>query len=383
MRATLAVIAMNLSALRTRIGASAVVVIAIFALAGISTSMLSLAAGFAASTRNIASPTRAMITLAGALTEQLSSVPRAAAVKIGDMPGVRHGGDGRPVMATEVLVNIPVVVRENNAERGFGLRGTSADVLELHPEYKMIEGRMFQPGLRELVVGQLARDKLLGMNVGDKVSLPDGPWTIVGVFTCGDYCEWRLFGDVDTLMTAFRKTNYTSVLVQLENERAFDALKSAVAADPTMSLQVERERAYWDRIDGPQFHFYEVIGLVVGGIIGLGVVFASANMMYAAVSRRLLEIATQRALGFGAGAVIASVLAESVALAALGAVIGIFAAWAACDGAWYTGGVFSLAVTPKLAAASLAATLGVGVLAALFPAIRAARLPVATALQAR
>lgn len=180
-----------------------------------------------------------------------------------------------------------------------------------------------------------------------------------------------------------KKSAYNSVVVRLEDEDSFDAFNEALTGDPTIKAKTEREVDYWERYEGPQYHFYETIGLAVGGIIGLGVVFASANMMYSAVSRRLREIATLRALGFGTAAVIFSVLAESLVLAATGAVVGIAAAWFACDNLWYMGGNFSLAVTPELAAASLAATLGVGVLAALFPAIRAARLPVATALQVR
>lgn len=242
---------------------------------------------------------------------------------------------------------------------------------------------MFQPGLRELIVGKGPHETLMNMNIGDKVRLPDGQWTVVGVFACGGRCEWRLYGDIDTLMTTFRKTSYNSVVVRLENADAFAAFKAALGADPTLQVTAEREPDYWERFEGPQYHFYQVIGFVVGGIIGLGVIFASANMMYAAVSRRVLEIATLRALGFGTGAVIASVIAEAVILAAIGAVGGIFIAWLACDNVWYMGGNFNLAVPAKLAAASLAATLGVGVLAALFPAIRAARLPVAAALQMR
>jgi len=383
MRATFAVIVMNLSALRTRIGASAVVVIAILALAGISTAMLSIAAGFAKSQENLKSPDRAMVTSAGALGENQSSISRDAALKIGDLPGVQRGSDGKPIMTTEITGNIPVVIRESNRERGFVVRGVNAGIMELRPEYKIVEGHMFTPGLHELIVGQGPHDFILGMNVGDQIRLPDGLWTIVGVFACGGRCEWRIYGDIDTLMAAFHKAAYNSVVVRLDDEKSFGKFKEALLSDPSVQAQAEREPEYWERVEGPQYHFYETIGFVVGGIIGLGVIFASANMMYAAVSRRILEIATLRALGFGTASVIASVLAESLVLAAIGASIGIFIAWAACDNAWYMGGNFNLAVTPKLAAASLVATLGVGALAALFPAIRAARLPVATALQAR
>ncbi len=383
MRAVLAIIVMNLSALRTRVGASAIVVLSILALAGISTAMLSISAGYAKSQEHMKSPDRAMVLSVGAMNETQSSIPREVALRIGDLPGVKHGSDGKPIMTDEIYGNIPVVIRETNRERGFAVRGISVGVMELRPEYKIVEGRMFTPGLRELIVGQGPHDTLLGMNVGDQVLLPDGQWTVVGVFACGGRCEWRLYGDVDTVMAALRKSAFNSVTVRLESPDAFETFKAALAADPTIKGQVEREPDYWERTEGPQQHFYETIGLVVGGVIGLGVIFASANMMYSAVSRRILEIATLRALGFGANAVVFSVLAESLVLATIGAVIGIFAAWLACDNVWYMGGNFNLAVTPKLATASLAATLGVGVLAALFPAIRAARLPIAQALQAR
>jgi putative ABC transport system permease protein len=374
---------MNLTTLRTRLGASAVVVIAILALAGISTAMLSIAAGFAESQENLKSRSRAMVLSAGANGEPQSSIPRDVALRIGDLPGVKRGSDGKPIMTTEVFGNVSVVIRETNRERGLVVRGINLGVMELRPEYKIVEGRMFKPGLRELIIGKGPHDSLLGMNVGDQVLLPDGQWTVVGVYACGGRCEWRLYGDIDTVMTAYKKVAFNSVVVRLEDEGSFDTFNAALSADPTIKSKTEREVDYWERYEGPQQTFYETIGLVVGGIIGLGVVFASANMMYSAVSRRLREIATLRALGFGSMAVISSVLAESLVLATIGAVIGIGLAWLACDNFWYMGGNFALAVTPKLASASLLATLGVGALAALFPAIRAARLPVANALQMR
>lgn len=383
MRAVLAIIAMNLGTLRTRLGGSAVVVLSILVMAGISTAMFSIATGYSKSQEHMKSPDRVMVLSPGAQNETQSNIPRDMALKVGDLPGIKHGADGKPIMTREIYGNIPVVVRETNRERGFAVRGVDIGIMDLRPEYKIIEGRMFTPGLRELIVGKGPHDTLLGMNVGDQVLLPDGQWTVVGVFACGGRCEWRLYGDLDTIMGALRKTAFNSMTLRLESPAALSVFKAAMEADPTIKGQIEMEPAYWERTEGPQAHFYETIGLVVGGIIGLGVIFASANMMYSAVSRRILEIATLRALGFGAVAVIASVVAEAVALAAIGAVVGILIAWLACDGAWYMGANFNLAVTPKLAALSFAATLGVGVLAALFPAIRAARLPIAAALQGR
>ena len=383
MRAILAIIAMNLGTLRTRLGGSAVVVISVFVMASISTSMLSLSTGYSKSQEHMKSPDRVMVLSPGAQNETQSNIPRDMALKVGDLPGIKHGADGKPIMTREIYGNIPVVIRENNRERGFAVRGVDAAVMDLRPEYKIIEGRMFTPGLRELIVGKGPHDTLLGMNVGDKVLLPDGQWTVVGVFACGGRCEWRLYGDLDTVMGALRKTAFNTMTLRLENPGAPATFKAAMEADPTIKGQVEMEPDYWERTEGPQAHFYETIGLVVGGVIGLGVIFASANMMYSAVSRRILEIATLRALGFGTAAVIGSVVAESLALATIGAVAGIFVAWLACDGAWYMGANFNLAVTPKLAAMSFAATLVVGILAALFPAIRAARLPLAMALQGR
>ncbi|MGE3332364.1 MAG: ABC transporter permease [Rhodospirillaceae bacterium] len=383
MRAAFAIILMNLGALRTRLGSSAVVVLAVFALAGISTAMLSIATGYATSQANMKRPNRAVILSASANFETQSSISRNAAARIGELPGVARDAGGKPLMTTDAYGNVPAIIRETNRERGLSIRGTTANVFEVRPEYKIVEGRMFTPGLREFIVGQGPHDKLLGLNVGDQVLLPNGPWTIVGVFACGGRCEWRVHGDVDTVMAAFNKTNFNTLIVSLEDESVFAKFQEAVAADPTINAKAERETDYWERTEGQQSRFYQTIGLMVGGIIGLGVAFASANMMYAAVSRRLREIATLRALGFGTMAVVSSVLTESLVLAAIGAVLGIAVAWLTCDGLWYMGANFNLAVTPGLAFASLAATLGVGALAALFPAIRAARMPVANALQVR
>ena len=382
MRQTLAVIAMNLTALRTRLGSSIIVVVTMVLLAGIGTSMFSIATGMMRSLDTLRQSDLVMLTSDGAQSEFQSSIPRSAALTIADAPEIKKGAGDKPLAAPAMLGNIRVTTRDGY-DRGIPIRGTSPMIFEMRRTFRMVEGRMFTPGRRELVVGREARDALEGLDLNDKVQLPDGAWPIVGVFESHGRGDWELYGDAETLMPAFRRNAFHSVTVELADPNTFGAFKARLKADPTLSVLVERVADYLDRTSGPQETFYKVIAYLVGGIVAAGVVFAAANMMYAAVSRRIVEIATLRAIGFGATAVIFSVIAEGLILAAIGAAIGIFCAWTAFDGVNYTAGGFHLAVTTRLALASLTVTLGVGLLSALFPAIRAARLPVAMALQVR
>src|SRR5262249_33278047 len=161
--------------------------------------------------------------------------------------------------------------------------------------------------------GREPHEALEDMDIGSQIQFPDGPWTIVGIYESHGRGDWTMYGDTETLMAAFRRTTFSSVTLQLADDpAAFGTFTAAVTSDPTISVSIERETDYRARIDGPSINFYMMIGYWIGAIIALGVLFAAANMTYAAVSKRTVEIGTLRAIGFGPTGIVASILIESL-----------------------------------------------------------------------
>ena len=214
---------------------------------------------------------------------------------------------------------------------------------------------MFRPGLREMIVGRGAQTEFQGLAIGDKVALRDSVWTVVGAFASGgDANESRLLTDAATLLSAYKRTAVNAVTVLLDSESAFDTFKTALTTNPTLSVTVEREKDYYQRQSANANRFFGIVTAFVGGIMSLGALFAALNTMYSAVSTRTVEIATLRAIGFGASGVVTSVIAESLMLSVLGALIGAAVAWLLFNGNTIGMGngvsslVFQMRITPGL-----------------------------------
>ena len=271
------------------------------------------------------------------------------------------------------------------------LRGVGAKALALRPEMKLIEGRMFTPAVHELIVGRAAGTRLDGLAVGRQIALPQGDWTVVGVFDSnGDTHESELLTDADTLISAFQRGDFfSSVTVGLERVDSFDAFKNAITTDPTLSLEVKREPDYFAEASRPISRILLFIAYVIGGIMALGAVFAALNTMYSAISARTTEIATLRAIGFGASSVVVSVFVEALLLALIGAVIGASLAWfffngssiSTLSGTSPSQLTYALVVSPQLIAIGVGCACAIGALGGLFPAMRAAKLSVAAAMR--
>jgi putative ABC transport system permease protein len=239
------------------------------------------------------------------------------------------------------------------------------------------------------VVGRGALAEFAGVAIGDEVALREGRWTVVGVFESGgDANESSLLADAATLLSAYQRTAVNSVTVRLESEHAFDAFKAALTTNPTLSVSVERETEFYQRESQEANTVFGLVGMAVAVFMGLGAIFAALNTMYSAVSVRAREIATLRAIGFGGGSVVVSVLAEALVLAMIGAAIGAAISWLMFNGNTVTLGgsvssiVFEMRVTPALLGLGVLLACAVGLVGGLLPALRAARLPVASALRA-
>jgi putative ABC transport system permease protein len=391
LREAAAVTAMNMRNLPSRLGISVVIVVGIAAVVGVLISVLAMATGFVVAAEKSGRPDRAIVLNGGAETESNSNFSRAVTTKVADSPGIRRTAEGAAVASAEVLAFFPLTAKRTGLDSMATLRGIGPSAFELRPEMKLVEGRTFAPAVHEVIVGRAATTRLEGLTVGNQIRLPQGDWTVVGIFESnGDTHESELLTDADTLISAFQRGDtFSSVTVGLEREDTFDALKSSLTTDPTLSVDVKREPTYFADASRPIGQILTFIAYVIGGIMALGAVFAALNTMYSAISTRTTEIATLRAIGFGAGSVVVSVFVEALMLALVGAAIGAASAWfffngssvSTLSGTSPSQLTYALHVSPGLIAIGIACACLIGLIGGLFPAIRAARLTVAAAMR--
>ncbi len=375
---------MGLSTIPQRRGAALVIVLGMACAVGAFISILTLSSGLMATIAGTGRDDRAVVLSRGSQWEFASSLTKANAVTIADAPGVVSRG-GAAIVSAEALAWSMARRKSDGAENYIMVRGIGPAGPALRPEIRIVGGRMFRPGRYEVIVGRFAEAQFAGLKPGGKVNLPEGDWTVTGIFDSGgDARASEIIADAATLQAAMRSTAYKSMTVRLDSPVSLARFKSALSTNPTLAVEVVSERELlqreWKNTNG----LLAIVAYVVGGIMGLGAMFGAINTMYSAVSARTREIATLRALGFGAGAVVVSVLAEAMLFCLAGASIGVAASWLAFNGNLHTLGamVIRLAITPGLAAIGIAFALGIGFIGGIFPAIRAARLPVATALRA-
>jgi len=376
---------MGLRAIPDRFGVSLVIVIGMALVVAVTISILSMSVGFMRTVHNTGRTDRAIVLSHGSQFEFASAISRDNMLTIADAPGIKTAGDGKPIVSAEYLVAVLVTKKSDGLDAYLSLRGVGPEGSALRPEIKLVSGRMFLPARHELIVGKSALAQFEGLKVGSQVPLPEGDWTITGSFESnGDEHESELLADTDTVLSAMRANTFHSVTVMLQTPESFEKFQAAITTDPTLAVDVIRETQFLADQSKYLNTFLTMIAYVVGGIMGLGATFGALNTMYTAVSARAMEIATLRAIGFSGVAVVASVLAESLVLAVSGAAIGAAAAWIAFNGDLHAVGglVFRLAVTPGLVGLGLGFAFARGFIGGLFPAIRAARLPVADALRA-
>lgn len=385
------VTALMLRSIPQRIGASLVIVFGIAGVVAVLVAMFAMAEGFRHTLGTTGRNDRAIVIRSGSQDELSSGFPRDQALVVAQAPGVLKGADGRALASFERYVLTDVIKRGNREPANVPVRGVDPIAFALRPELALVEGRLPTPGTREMLVGRNARAQFAGAEVGGRIPVRDGDWEVVGVFsTGGDVHESELWVDRATLAGALRSDDVSSVLVQLDDDAAFDAFKDALASDKRVRVDVKRQRDYYAGQSKALGTFIAVIGGLVSAIMAIGAVFAALNTMYAAVSTRTVEIATLRALGFGGGAVLASVMLEALMLALIGGAIGSVLAYAVFNGftvstlnfQTFSQVAFAFRVTPELLAEGVACALSIGLLGGFLPALRAARLPITSALRA-
>ncbi len=388
-RQALAVAGVGISTLPHRWGASSVIVVGIAGVVAVLVAMLSMAAGFEATLNRTGNAATAIILRGGSMAETNSVIGRDQLPLIGQLQGIARDPDGTPLVSPELSQVVNLVTREDGTDANAQLRGVGPAAWALRPQVEIVEGRRFEPGRRELVVGTGAARQYVGLDVGSTVELANQPWDVVGHFASGDSHESELWADAEILGATYQRTSYQSVTVKLDGDGGFDRLKAAMAADPRLKLDVSTTRDYYNKQSEGLTKVIEILGTVVGTIMAIGAVFGALNTMYAAVATRAREIATLRALGFRGAPVVVAVMLETMLLALLGGILGAALAWLVFNG--YTAAtlsgnfsqvMFEFQVGPDLMWTGLKWALAIGLVGGLFPALRAARMPVTDALRA-
>jgi putative ABC transport system permease protein len=385
-----AVTAMNFRSLPQRASTSVVIVIGIAGVVAVLVSVLAMSTGLIRTMENAGRDDRAIVLRNGSFAETSSALDRNSARAVEDAAGIKRNAQDEPILSVEGMRILTMHKKEDDAEITVILRGVGPMLTQVRPELRIVEGRMFNPAVTEVIVGKQARAQFKGMELGDVIHARNANWTVVGIFeTNGDSHESTLMTDVETLNSVDKRGGFQSVTVFLESAAAFQKFKDSLLSNPTLAVDVIGEREYYRQQSKTMSTIISVIAYVVGGIMAVGAIFAALNTMYSAVSTRLQEIATLRALGFGATAMVMSVLAEALLLALIGGIIGALIAWLFFNGNTVStsgGGmgqvVFALSVNPQLMILGVVWACVIGLLGGLFPAVRAARLPVATALRA-
>ena len=379
---------MNLRSLPDRLGASLVIVVGLAGVVGVLTALLAMSEGLGATLKATGSPDRAMVLRGGSDAELNSGLDRESATLVTEQAGVRKGADGKPLASRELVLIAELPLKRNGSSANVTLRGVEPAAFELRPDLKIVEGRKFQPGLNEMLVGRGASEQFEGASLGQTVRIRGADWTIVGVFASGNAHDSELWIDADTAQSAFGRGGYSSILVALESAEALPAFQAALKADTRLNVDAEAQSAYYARQSGGSTMMIRILTNVVSIVMALGAIFAALNTMYASVSTRTTEIATLRAIGFGPLPVVASVLVESMLLALAGGLIGALIAWLLFNnyavttlGAGFTQVVFNFQVTPALLKSGISLALVIGFIGGLLPALRAARMPVTVALR--
>ena len=382
------IVLMNLKSIPQRLGASLVIVIGIAGVVGVLVAMLSMSTGLNKTLTATGDPNRAMVLRGGANGELASFLALAAATQIKQDPAIARGADGLPLASGELIVITEVPRKGERSGANVSLRGVEPAGFTLRPELKLLAGRRFTPGLRELMVGKGAYTQFDGLQVGSKLKFRGSYWNVVGVFETGDAHDSELWADLETVQSAFGRSGASSVVVRLAYRDAFAGLKRRLESDPQLNVEVKTEQDFFSAQSSGLTRQIGFLTNIVAVIMAFGALFGALNTMYSAVSARTAEIGTLRALGFGNAPVVASVMAEAMALSLLGGLLGAVTAYllfndysvSTLSGS-FTQVAFNFSVTPGLVLQGLTWALGIGFLGGLAPAVRAARLPVTAALR--
>jgi putative ABC transport system permease protein len=380
----------NVRSVRARWTSTIVAVLGIAGTVGVFIAMLSLAHGFKATLVASGSADNALVMRAGSPSEMMGGVTLDSVKVIKDAPGIARDSNG-PLVTQEVVGVIPVPLISTGTDANVQVRGVSPNVLDIRKFTKVVQGRMFSPGVSELIVGRNATRTYSGLTLNNVVNFAGGRWTVVGVFDAGGSAfDSEVWCDSHVLNEVLKRpsTVFQSVTVHLQSRDSFQALKDSLTSDPRLNVDVIREVDYYAKQSRTMTTLITVLGGLVAAIMAIGAVFGALNTMYSAVSERGREIATMRAVGFAGSAVVFSFLIEALLIAFIGGALGCLAVLplnglttSTMNFQTFSNLAFAFKITPQLLLQGVLFALVMGVVGGLLPAIRAAAMPVATALR--
>ena len=386
----IAVIGLTLRTLPQRAGSAAVAVVGIAGVVIVFVAVLSIGEGFRATLLGASSADTAMVMRGGSDSEMVSALTGESTRIIKDAPGIRRGANG-PIASAELMVIVNVPIRATGTDANVPLRGIEPAAFDVREEVSILSGRMLQPGTNEIIVGESAARQFTGLDLGSEQRWGSSIWTVVGIFEAGGtIAESEIWCDARVLQPAYRRgDSFQTVYAKLESDDAFQPFKDALTTDPRLDVMVERESDYFAAQTQQMSAIITGIGSVIAVLMGIGAVFGAVNTMYTAVASRTREIATLRALGFSSVPVVVSVMTESLLLSVGGGLMGGILAYVGFNGyqtatlnfQTFSQVSFAFMVTPALLTQGIAYAVIMGFLGGLFPAVRAARLPIVTALR--
>jgi putative ABC transport system permease protein len=387
MRQVVEITLMNLRSIPRRMGISFVICVGTASVVAVLVTVLSMATGLVDTLTSAAAPDRVVVMRKGALAESLSSLSREAVLAVETAPGIATR-DGRAAVSPEVVLSVDLPRRDGNGNMAVFLRGITQSGWVVRSDLALLDGRRFDPGKLEVVVGKTLENQVSGVAIGDRLPFYGNEWTVVGVFGLdGASTESQMIVDAFTLMSASNRTVYSSVRAIMDDMAGFDAFKTSLESNPQILVQADKEADYLERQAESASGLLKLVAYVVSAIMALGALFGAVNTMYTAVAARTAEIATLRAVGFGGLPVVVSVLAEALMLSFGGALLGALASWILFNGMDFNAGGQLGAIGVELHVGVPVILIGmiwacvIGLLAGLFPAVRAARLPIAEGLR--
>ncbi len=373
-----------------RLGSALTSIIGIAGVVAVLVSVLSMAAGFHKTMSGSIPPDAVIVLRTGADSEMVSGLTRADTRLIADAPGLARGTNG-PLASAELFVIIDLPKRSTGTDVNVPMRGVERAAFQVRDKLKIVDGRAFEWGKNEVIVGTAAANQFSGMNVGSTIKVGREQWPIVGIFSAnGAEAESEVWTDATMLQGAFnRGDSFQAVYGKLATPGAFTQFKDFLTTDPQLTVKVEKQLDFNEAQSSTMTRMINTLGVLIAGLMAVGAMFGALNTMYSAVSARTREIATLRALGFGRGSVVISVMLESLALALIGGALGGALAYAFFNGyqtstmnfASFSQVAFAFAVTPALLTEGIVWAAMIGLIGGFFPAIRAARLPIASALR--
>lgn len=381
----LAILRINVLGLLQRPGAALTIIVGVTCAIGVLVSMLAMGAGARREAMSNVRDDRIVVTSAGAQSAMQSSLSKQMATIVRDTPGIHRDSDNNPVAVLETVAMAEGRKREDNSRVNFPLYGVTQGLTQLRPELQLTAGRMFQPGLHEIIANEVCTRQYSGFALGEQRSIRGDEWAIVGHFRPGAAAgSCTLYADANSVMSAFGRDTYNQITVMLESTQGFRAFQAALASNPLLRIEARREREVVAQATEQFTRILNFASYFVGVIMAVGATLGAANSLYMIVDSRRREMATLRAIGFDSGPIVASIMAEALLLALPGALTGAGIAWLFFNGmsASPLGISFQLAVTPALVGLGIVWAFVMGLVSGLPPALQTARQPVTTALRA-